>query len=108
MTLNESLENITMGIIANAGASRADAFEALKEAKKGHFKRAYELIEESKKYASDAHAKHSELLAMYANGEVEYSDLLISHAQDHLMCAELARELITEIIELREQQKGGK
>jgi len=101
MVLNENLENYAMVIIANAGAARGAAFEALKEAKKGNFDKAKALLEDSANYAHDAHAKHSELLVMYAKGEVEQSDLLISHAQDHLMCAELARELIAEIIELR-------
>jgi PTS system cellobiose-specific IIA component len=91
-----------MGIIANAGAARGAAFNALAEAKKYNFAKAKELLKSSDDYAHEAHVKHSELLTMYANGEIEQSDLLIAHAQDHLMCAELAKELIFEVIELRE------
>jgi PTS system cellobiose-specific IIA component len=101
MTITEKLENIAMAIIANAGAARAAAFNALKAAKEGDFDKSCELLESSKEYAREAHVSHSELLTMFAKGEVQHSNLLISHAQDHLMNAELARELISEIVELR-------
>jgi PTS system cellobiose-specific IIA component len=102
MALDKKMEDIAMKIIANAGAARSKAFEALAEAKKGDFVKAKELLKSSDYYAHEAHKTHSTLLTMYANGEFEQSDILISHAQDHLMCAELAKELIVEIIELRE------
>ncbi len=105
MTLNRKMEDIAMEIIANAGAARSKAFEALAEAKKGNFIDAKELLKSSDHYAQDAHKTHSLLLTMYANGEFEQCDILISHAQDHLMCAELAKELITEIIELHENKE---
>jgi PTS system cellobiose-specific IIA component len=101
MALEEKLENMAMVIIANAGAARGAAFDALAEAKKGNFEKSKVLLEKSDEYAHEAHVKHSELLSMYASGEIDHSDLLISHAQDHLMCAELAKELIVEIIEVR-------
>lgn len=101
MALDKKMEEIAMKIIANAGAARSGAFEALAKAKQGDFIKATELLEASDKYAREAHKAHSVLLTMYANGEFDQSDVLISHAQDHLMCAELAKELISEIIELR-------
>jgi len=101
MALNERLENIAMTIIANAGAARTAAFEALAKAKENNFGKAQELLKSSDDYAHRAHTTHSELLALYAKGEVEQSDILLAHAQDHLMCAVLAKELIVEIIELR-------
>jgi len=101
MALDKNMEEIAMKIIANAGAARSKAFEALAEAKKGDFEKAKELLKSSDSFAHEAHKSHSALLTMYANGEFEQSDILISHAQDHLMCAELAKELIAEIIELR-------
>ncbi|MGD0708136.1 MAG: PTS lactose/cellobiose transporter subunit IIA [Anaerolineaceae bacterium] len=105
MALEQRFKDIAMEIIANAGASRGAAFDALAETKKGDFAKAKELLKSSEEFAHAAHAKHSELLAFYANGELDQSDLLIAHAQDHLMCAELARELILEIIELQETIK---
>ena len=98
---NEKLEDQAMLIIANAGAARSAAFEALASAKKNHFDTAKDHLKSAKEYADISHDAHNELLKMDANGEVEHMSLLLSHAQDHLMTAALAMELITEIIELR-------
>jgi PTS system cellobiose-specific IIA component len=106
MALSEKLEDIAMNIIANAGAARTAAFEALAKAKEHNYEKARELLESSDDYAHKAHAMHGELLALYAKGEVEQSDILLAHAQDHLMCAVLAKELIAEIIELRISIEG--
>ena len=113
MALNEQQEDIAMMIISNAGAARGAAFEALKEAKACAFHQADETMKTADDYTRVAHKAHSELLAMYAKGQLEGSDILLSHAQDHLMCAELAKELITEMIALRRERadqdgKGGK
>ena len=105
MALNEKLESIVMEIIANAGAARGAAFDALAETKNGNYKNSEELLTKATEYSHTAHVKHSELLSLYARGELEQSDLLISHAQDHLMCAELAKELILEIICLHKERK---
>ncbi len=103
MRKDEKLENIAMMIIANAGAARAAAFDALEAAKQGNFDRSSELLSSSDNYAHKAHVSHTELLTMFANGEVACSNPLTSHAQDHLMTADLAKELITEIVELRKE-----
>ena len=84
------------------GAARSNAFEALAFARKKEFSQASVLLDEAKAYSQKAHASHSELLTIYAAGELQ-GDLLISHAQDHLMCSELALELATEIIDLRKE-----
>jgi cellobiose PTS system EIIA component len=102
MALEERFENVVMNIIANAGAARSAAFEALASARKKDFVKARYLLSESEKHFQKAHISHTELLAYYASGEIQQSDLLISHAQDHLMSCELARELISELIDLRE------
>jgi cellobiose PTS system EIIA component len=102
MALEQRFEDVVMGIIANAGAARSAAFEALTSARKNDFANARKLLIESEDYSKRAHERHTELLACYASGELQQNDLLVSHAQDHLMCSELARELISELIDLRE------
>ena len=57
-------------------------------------------MDEAREYSHRAHAAHSELLRMDARGEVGQMDLLLSHAQDHLMNAALAIDLISEMIAL--------
>ncbi|HHV11410.1 MAG TPA: PTS lactose/cellobiose transporter subunit IIA [Clostridiales bacterium] len=102
MLNNEKLEDQAMLIISNAGAGRGCAFEALAAAKKGNFEEARMKMEHANQYGDNAHAAHSQLLKMDSRGEVEGVDLLLSHAQDHVMTAQLAIELIAEIIALRE------
>jgi PTS system cellobiose-specific IIA component len=64
------------------------------------------LLKSSDDYAHNAHMAHSEMLAMFAKSIVEQIDILLIHAQDHLMNAILAKELIAEIIELRKDMEG--
>jgi len=110
MALDERTEEIAMTIISNAGAARAAAFDALKTAKTGDFEQAETLLKSAGEFSRAAHKTHSELLALYAKGAFEGGDILLSHAQDHLMCAALALELIGELIDLRKtmRQPAGK
>lgn len=110
MALDERTEEIAMTIISNAGAARGAAFDALKAAKAGDFERAETLLKSADEFSHAAHKTHSELLTLYAKGTFEGGDILLSHAQDHLMCAALAMELIGELIDLRKtiRQNAGK
>jgi len=110
MALDERTEEIAMAIISNAGAARGAAFDALKAAKAGDYEQAAALMKSADEYSRAAHKTHSELLALYAKGAFEGGDILLSHAQDHLMCAALAMELIGELIDLRKtiRQNAGK
>lgn len=93
-------ETIDFTLIANAGTARSLAFEALKSAKKGDFASADDLMSQSKEAVLEAHHMQTALLTKEAQGEHMPVDVLLVHAQDHLMCAMLARELIEEMIEL--------
>lgn len=99
---NDSSEEISFEIIASAGQARSLAFEALGYARSNDFVRARELIEESKKEILVAHKCQTRLLTQEASGNHVDVDVLLVHAQDHLMTAQLARELIEEIINLYE------
>ena len=92
-----SSEEVSFEIIASAGQARSLAFEALGYARDNNFVKARELIEESKKESLLAHRCQTRLLTQEASGDHVDVD-----AQDHLMTAQLARELIEEIINLYE------
>lgn len=94
------LETIAMTLVGNAGEAKALAFEALYEAKKGNFDKAQELLKESQKKILAAHEVQTQLIFNEADGNKMEMSLLMVHAQDHLMTSLLARELITEIIDL--------
>lgn len=93
-------EMVSFEIIANAGDSRSFAFEALEAAKAGDFEKAEELLKKSNEAAVKAHHAQTELLVKEANGEKTPVDVILVHAQDHLMTSMLAVELIRELITL--------
>lgn len=93
-------EMISFGIIAHAGDARSFAFGALEAAKAGNFEEAEELLKQSNAAAVEAHHMQTELLVKEANGEKTPVDVLLVHAQDHLMTSMLAVELIKELITL--------
>nr|WP_293994934.1 PTS lactose/cellobiose transporter subunit IIA [uncultured Fusobacterium sp.] len=97
---NMDLETIAMTLVGNAGEGRSLAFEALNEAKKGNFEKAEQLLKESQERTLAAHEIQTQLICNEADGNKTEMSLLMVHAQDHLMTSMLARELITELIEI--------
>ena len=94
------IEEIAMGLIGNAGEGKSNAFEALREAKKGNFEKADELMKSAQEKILQAHKLQTELICREAGGEKLELGLIMVHAQDHLMGAISSRELIGEMIEL--------
>ncbi|AYO31532.1 MAG: cellobiose system component [Thermoanaerobacteraceae bacterium] len=93
-------EKIIFTIIAHAGNARSLCFEALKFAKLGDPDKAYEKVSEAKEELLKAHNIQSDMLHTEAAGEKHEFSLLLVHAQDHLMCAMLVKDLVEEFIEL--------
>lgn len=97
------LEEAVMGIIVNAGQSRSLCFEALNQAKQGQFVEADSLLKEANTYAREAHAVQTQLIeADEGEGKTKMT-LVMVHAQDHLMTSILAKELITELVDVYRQ-----
>lgn len=101
----EHLEDLAMQIIAGSGAARGAVFEALAAAKQGAFERADELITQADELFVNAHKAHTELVRLELSGKVAALTLILTHAQDHLMSSDLARELVKEIIYLHRQNR---
>ncbi|AEB07672.1 PTS system N,N'-diacetylchitobiose-specific IIA component, Lac family [Coriobacterium glomerans PW2] len=104
----ESQEMISFGIVASAGEARSLAFEALKAARDHDFDMADELLARSKKAALGAHRAQTALLSREADGDHTPVDVLLVHAQDHLMTSMLAQELIAELIYLHRAKQDRK
>jgi len=94
------LENIVFKIILHAGNAKSNCFEALQVAKDGNFKKADQLIEQAKNELLEAHHVQTDMLQKEAAGEKKEVTLLLVHAEDHLMNAILAKDLIEEMIKL--------
>jgi PTS system cellobiose-specific IIA component len=94
------LENIVFNIILHAGNAKSNCFEALHAAKDRNFEKADQLIEQAKNELLEAHHVQTDMLQKEAAGEKKEVTLLLVHAEDHLMNAILAKDLIEEMIKL--------
>ncbi|HAU5788610.1 TPA: PTS N,N'-diacetylchitobiose transporter subunit IIA [Citrobacter freundii] len=101
----EELEEVVMGLIINSGHARSLAYGALKMAKQGDFESAKAMMDQSRLALNEAHLVQTKLIeGDQGEGKMKVS-LVLVHAQDHLMTSMLARELVTELIELHEKLK---
>lgn len=98
------LEEISMSLIAYAGDARTLAYQALAQAKQGNFLEAHKLMAQSEEKSVLAHKVQTDLLFAEANGEAIEVNILLIHAQDHMMTGMLAQELIKELIEMYESR----
>lgn len=106
--LTLSSEQVSMELIANSGDARSFAFQALNEAKNGNYDVATNLLRKSEEASIKAHQAQTDLLINEANGEKTEINVLLIHAQDHLMTSMLAQELIKEIILLHQGKEDRK
>jgi PTS system cellobiose-specific IIA component len=97
------LEEVVMGIIINAGQSKSLAYEALQAAKKGHYDQAKTLMQQSQEFANLAHLTQTQLIEADEGTGKTPMNLILVHAQDHLMTSMLAKELVAELIELHQK-----
>ncbi len=94
----EKMEEIVMSLVGFAGEGRSYAFEALRVARKKDFVMADEFIKKCSEALLEAHHIQTKLIQNEINGNPTKISLLMVHAQDHLMTALLAKELIEEMI----------
>jgi Phosphotransferase system cellobiose-specific component IIA len=92
------MEQIVFSLITNSGTARSYAFEAMDEASSGNFEEANKLIDRSKSEIANAHKIQTNLIQKEAAGENTEVNLLLVHAQDHLMTSILAKDLIEKMI----------
>lgn len=100
---NEELMEISFGLIANAGEAKGLAFDALSKAKEGNFEEAKELINKSREEMHKAHAFQTKLITEEAQGNSVEMNVLLVHAQDHLMNAMNFQQLADEFIVVYER-----
>lgn len=93
-------EQISMDLIAGAGEARSFAFQALQSAKEKNFDEAEELLKKADESIKNAHIAQTQLMVKEAQGERADLNVLLVHSQDHLMTAELAIDLIKEMVEI--------
>jgi len=100
MISGEELETTIMELIINAGESKSCAMEALQAAKSGKWEDVDTLLAQSSAASKKAHKVQTELIGLdEGEGKVPVN-LIMVHAQDHIMTAMLAKEMIEELINI--------
>ncbi|MBP2170276.1 PTS system cellobiose-specific IIA component [Erwinia toletana] len=96
-------ETTVMELIIHAGEARSLSMEALRAARKYEWATADELLSGATAAAKEAHKIQTALIgADEGCGKIPVN-LILVHAQDHLMNAMLCRELAEEIIGLHRE-----
>ena len=93
-------EQIVINLIVNAGSARSSAIEAIQYAKAGDIEKAEESLGNAKEAVNEAHHSQTEMIQAEIRGEKAPLSLLMVHAQDHLMTAIEARNLIEQMIKM--------
>ncbi len=91
------MESTVMELIINAGEARSYAMQALYAAKRGDWA---EQLTESSAASKRAHDVQTMLIGMDEGCGKVPVNLVLVHAQDHIMTAMLAREMIEEFIDI--------
>ena len=99
-------EELAFQLISIAGDGMGLYFKALDEAKKGNFKESDILYNKGSENIKKAHKIQSNALFNEARGEKLEVNVLLVHAQDHLMNCMLVKEFVREFIQLYKKDKG--
>ena len=96
-------EMIVINLIVNSGSARSSAIEAIQYAKAGDMEKANESLQQAKESVNEAHHSQTEMIQGEIRGEKTPLNLLMVHAQDHLMTSLVVIDLAQEFIDLYEK-----
>lgn len=100
---NPANEQISMELIANAGDAKMLAKQALDHAREGKFDECDELLKQADEAINKAHKVQMDLLTAMAQGKAVTADVLLVHAQDHLMTTMVYIDMVRELEEAYRQ-----
>ncbi len=99
----QEMESTVMELIIHAGEARSSSMQALQAARKHNWQEADTLLASARDAAREAHKIQTALIgADEGCGKIPVN-LIMVHAQDHLMNAMLCRDLVEELIYLHRQ-----
>lgn len=96
----EELQMVAFEIILNSGNARTLVHEAFASMRESDFEKAQQLLDESNEALVLAHQSQTGLLQQYANGVDVKMEVIMVHAQDHLMTTMTLREVALEMMHL--------
>ncbi|HEM4445985.1 PTS cellobiose transporter subunit IIA [Streptococcus suis] len=96
----EELQMAAFGIILSSGNARSVIHEAFAAMREGDYDKAEELLEAANADILEAHHSQTGLLQEYASGTEVKVEIIMVHAQDHLMTTMTLREVALEMLAL--------
>lgn len=96
----DEINEVEFKLIMHSGNARSYAMEAIREADKGDFKKANELLMQAKKELLNAQRSHSGIIQDEAAGKKLEVTLLLMHSEDHLASSSIVVDLAKEIINI--------
>ncbi|OFI49511.1 PTS cellobiose transporter subunit IIA [Floricoccus tropicus] len=113
---SEDIQVAAFEIILHSGEARSTIHQAFSQMREGSFDEADQLLKDANEQILLAHKSQTDLLKEYASGKKIEMEIIMVHAQDHLMTTmtlnEMAQELINvyrqnrEILDLIKELKG--
>lgn len=98
--INLENQELAMNIIVGGGEARSLAMEAISYAKEGKFEEAQKALKECEKALVETHEIQTGLIRNELGGNKTEIDLLMVHAQDHLMDAITIKDLAVQIVNI--------
>lgn len=98
--MTEKEEEQIFELITAAGGAKSTFMEALYKAKEGDYSEADKLMEQGNAYFVQGHHAHAAMLENEGNGVEMTVRLILAHAEDQLMSAELTKTMVEELIAL--------
>lgn len=94
----DDLQVIAFEIILHSGDARSIVHEGFQLMREGKYDEAESKMEEANKKLLEAHKSQTSLLQGYASGEEVVMEVIMVHAQDHLMTTMTLREMAIELL----------
>ena len=96
----EELQLAAFEIILHSGNARTSVHEAFAKMKEGKYDEAKEKLDAADAELLGAHQAQTDLLQKYASGTEVKIEIIMVHAQDHLMTTMTLKEVAVEMITL--------
>lgn len=99
----EQIQSVAFEIISYSGAARTKIHEAFSMMRNNELENVESKLEEANEEILLAHKSQTELLKQYSSGETINMEIIMVHAQDHLMTVMTLKEMALEMLYLHEK-----
>ncbi len=96
----EEIQVVAFEIILHSGTARTNIHDAFKKMRENNYEEAEQLLDEANQEITLAHLSQTDLLQKYASGESIKMEIIMVHAQDHLMTTMTLKEVAIEMLHL--------